>query len=194
MVEQRREWQVSPVIPALRDLKSLPGALAGSQSTIFLLSGNLSNIGETVAYARGRGKQVFVHFDLIEGLGKDVHGLRWLAENVKPTGIITTRAPLINQARAFGLAVVQRMFVLDSQSLHTGLQLAKDAKPHFLEVMPGIAPEIIEQVVRLVSCPVIAGGLCRTEAHFRAAIQAGAVAVSTSEKALWQMPAGAGQA
>jgi glycerol uptake operon antiterminator len=179
--------QVSPIIPAVREQKELPLALAAPHSTIFLLSSNLTSIAEVVSSIKARGKEVYVHFDLVDGLGKDPHGLRWLAENVRPTGILTTRGPLVSQARSLGLATVQRIFLVDSQSLQTGLNLVREVKPDFVEVMPGLMPEVIRQIAQKVACPVIAGGLCTTAAHCRAAWEAGAVAVSTSDRELWKL-------
>lgn len=178
--------RISPIVVATRDLKQMPQALASSHQTIFILSSSLTTIAETVKQVRDSKKEVYVHFDLIDGLGKDSHALRWLADVVKPTGILTTRAPLVSQAKSLGLAAVQRMFLVDSQSLHTGLNMVKDVKPDYLEVMPGVIPEIIQQIVHMNICPVIAGGLCTTVAHFKAARNAGAVAISTSDRGLWQ--------
>jgi glycerol uptake operon antiterminator len=176
----------SPVIYGVRDIADLPLALASTHDVIFLLTGNLLTLGDTVAHVRAHKKDVFVHLDMVEGLGKDVHGLRWLAQTVRPTGIITTRAASIGQAKTLGLATVQRMFLLDSQSLHTGLHQVNDAKPDYLEVMPGIVPETLREIVRRVPCPVIAGGLVKRQAEVQAALDSGAIAVSTSNKDLWQ--------
>ena len=178
--------RVSPIVVALRDPKQMPLALASPHRTVFILSSSLNTISDMVAQVQARKKEAYIHFDLVEGLGKDAHGLRWLAETARPTGILTTRAPLVSHAKALGLSTIQRMFLLDSQSIHTGLHLVKDVKPDFLEVMPGILPEIIQQLVQLNLCPVIAGGLCKTIAHYKAARQAGAVAISTSDRELWK--------
>ncbi|MFZ5816568.1 MAG: glycerol-3-phosphate responsive antiterminator [Bacillota bacterium] len=176
---------ISPVVVAVRDLAELPRALATSHETIFLLSTNLNTVTGAVEQVKRSGRQVFVHIDLVDGLGKDGPALQWIAETVRPTGILTTRAPLISRARNQGLITVQRIFLIDSQSVHTGLQLAREAKPDFLEVLPGIIPETTRQLVREAPCPIIAGGLCTTPAHYHAARQAGAVAISTSSHALW---------
>lgn len=181
---------VSPIVLATRDFKEIPAAIQSPHKTVFLLSGNLNSIGEAVRTVRSAGKDVFIHFDLIDGLGKDSHALKWVAETVQPTGILTTRGALVTQARSLGLATVQRMFLLDSQSIQTGLTIVKDVKPDFLEVMPGLLPEIIAQLVQKIACPIIAGGLCKNIAHFESARSAGAVAISTSDRELWQYKVG----
>lgn len=177
---------VSPIVVAVRDLADLPRAIATVHRTIFLLSTNLSTVGSAVEMVKRAGKQVFVHMDLVEGLGKDAHGLQWLASTVRPTGVVTTRPPLATKARSLGLVTVQRIFLVDSQSVQTGLQMAREVKPDYLEVMPGILPETIRWLVKQSPVPIIAGGLCREVAHYEAARRAGAVAISTSADELWQ--------
>lgn len=179
-------YRLSPIIIALRDSRDLTEALAQPHKTIFLLGGSLQSVAGTVEHIRRAGKDAFVHFDLVEGLSKDAHALRWLAETARPTGILTTRAPMVSLAKNLGLVAIQRMFLLDSQSLQTGLTVMRDVKPDFLEVMPGVVPDIIRQLVSSAACPIIAGGLCKTPAHYIAAREAGAVAISTSEPALWR--------
>lgn len=177
--------RVSPIIIAVRDHRDIAEALAQPHQTLFLLSTSLNTVAGVVDRVRRAGKDAFVHFDLVEGLAKDTHALRWLAETARPTGIMTTRAPIVGQAKSLGLVAIQRIFLLDSQSVQTGLALCKDVKPDFLEVMPGVVPDTIRHLAALVPCPIIAGGLCTTVSHFTAAREAGAVAVSTSERSLW---------
>lgn len=184
--QKRAVDPVSPIVVAVRDQADLPRALASTHRTLFLLSANLTNVAGLVETAKQAGKQVFVHMDLVDGLGKDVHGLQWLASAVRPTGIVSTRPPLVTKARSLGLATVQRIFLLDSQSLITGLQMAREVKPDYLEVLPGIVPETIRWLVKESPVPIIAGGLCREVAHYEAARRAGAVAISTSADELWQ--------
>lgn len=179
-------FESSPVISAVRDLAHLPLALSAPSRVIFLLSSNLTSIAKVADAMQAAGKDAFVHFDMIDGLGKDVHGLRWLVKNVKVAGIMTTRAPLISHARSLGLVTIQRMFLLDSQSVQTGIALAKEAKPDFLEVMPGNVPDTLRELVKLVTCPLIAGGLIKTVSQCKSVLEAGAIAISTSDKSLWQ--------
>lgn len=176
----------SPIIAAVRDPRDLPQALACPQPVIFLLSGDITNIVDMVHSVREAGKEVFVHFDLITGLSKDNHALDWLAQAAPPTGIITTRNPLVNHARSLGLLTIQRTFMLDSQSIQMAVEQARKVKPDFLEAMPGVAPDGIRLLVQQAHCPIIAGGLVRTVEQVHAALKAGAIAISTSAPDLWQ--------
>lgn len=175
----------SPVIVAVRDPKDLAAALGSPHPVIFLLSSDIGSVVDMVYSVRSKGKDAYVHFDLVSGLGKDNHALKWLADMAEPTGVITTRAALITQARNLGLVTIQRTFLVDSQSVQLTVEQARRGAPDYLEVMPGIAPEGIRMLVGQAGCPVIAGGLIRSVAQVRAALEAGAVAISTSDEALW---------
>jgi len=60
-------------------------------------------------------------------------------------------------------------------------------KPDFLEILPGIIPEFIEEISRRYSGDIIAGGLVRKKEQVFAALKAGAKAISTSCKDLWKI-------
>jgi glycerol uptake operon antiterminator len=185
----RQNWigalQRQPIIAAIREEAALAAALTTPVAVVFLLSSTLTNVEQMVQRALREERAVFVHLDLIEGLTKDQHGLRWLAHAARPTGIITTRASLMSVARSLGLATVQRMFLLDSQSVRTGLEMAHSASPDVVEVLPGILPEVITDIATRLDRPVIAGGMITSTEHCLAALRAGARGVSTSNQQLW---------
>ncbi len=177
--------RTTPIIAAVREDRVLPAALSSPSAVVFLLGGDISTIAQRVQQLKQQGKEALVHFDLVAGLGRDPEALRWLAETARPSGIITTRGALAAKARALGLATVLRSFLVDSQSVQVTVDQVKKSPPDFLEVLPGIAPEGIKLIARQVPCPIIAGGLIRAPAQVKAALEAGAVAVSTSSEALW---------
>ena len=60
------------------------------------------------------------------------------------------------------------------------------AQPDIVELLPGvILPEVADLVLPRLSVPLLAGGFIRDAAAVRAALAAGAMAVTTSERALW---------
>jgi glycerol uptake operon antiterminator len=176
-----------PIIAAVRDEAALQGALDSPSTVLFLLSARLLSIEHVVQRIRREERAVFVHLDLLDGLSKDQHGVHWLAEKARPTGVISTRGAMLGVARSLGLATVQRVFLLDSQSIRTGLDQAHNARPDVVEVLPGILPRVIADVAHRVQTPVIAGGMITTEADCCAALRAGAQAVSTSNERLWRV-------
>ena len=177
--------EVRPVIAAVRDPKDLEAAIRSRAAAVFLLGGSLMTLPGSVERAKASGKYVFVHLDLCDGLGKDAAAVDFCAQAIRPDGIISTRAPLIRRAAERGLSTVQRMFLMDSQSLINGVRLIKNSECDMVEVLPGLAPKAISFMRCELTIPVIAGGMVTTAQEVNQALQAGAAAVSTSCPELW---------
>lgn len=174
----------SPVIAAVRD-DAWQQALASPVEVIFYLKANLLTVGRRVAEAVEAGKMVFVHIDLVDGIGKDKTGIAFLAR-CGVQGIISTRSQLIHLAKEQGLMTVQRCFALDSQGLAGVRDILSDDGADLLEIMPGVIPKVIERFAA-GSIPVIAGGLIETKSEVMAALQSGASAVSSGKQELWYL-------
>ncbi|MGB9679263.1 MAG: glycerol-3-phosphate responsive antiterminator [Thermoanaerobacteraceae bacterium] len=174
-----------PIIAAVRNSSDLEAVFSSNAEVVFLLFSDILNLNETINYIKSKNKIVLVHFDLVEGLGKDSKAVEFLAEKSKPHGVISTRSNIILHAKQFGLFGIQRLFLLDSQALNTGLSTTKQMGPDAIEIMPGIIPSMIKEISADVHQPVIAGGLVKTKEEVINAIKSGAVAVSTSKKELW---------
>jgi glycerol uptake operon antiterminator len=101
-------------------------------------------------------------------------------------GIITTRPSLAREARACGIYAIQRLFMLDSRSLETGIRSILEERPNAVEIMPGSAARVIERIHRHIKVPVIAGGLIFDKSDIIDALSRGAIAVSTSNIQLWE--------
>ncbi|MEN3008931.1 glycerol-3-phosphate responsive antiterminator [Pseudothermotoga sp.] len=176
-----------PVVPAIRNEEKLRCAAESLATSVFLLYGDLLDLKRLVEYLHECGKSVFVHLDLVRGLGKDESAVEYLKAEVMADGIITTKGNLVDVAKKIGLVPIQRIFLLDSQSLLTGIAQIKTHRPDYIEVLPGLIPDLIEQISKETSIPVITGGLIKTVAHVMEALKKGAVAVSTSEESLWNL-------
>ena len=110
-----------------------------------------------------------------------------MARRTAAAGIISTRSPLVKRGRELGLVAVQRFFLLDSMALENiEKDLARDASD-LIEVLPGLMPKMIRRLVQDTGKPVIAGGLISDKEDVTGALGAGAVAVSTTNPAVWSM-------
>lgn len=175
-----------PVIAAVRDEQRLEEALQSRCRTVFLLSTSLSRLREVGDAAAEAGKLLFIHLDFVGGLGRDDEAVEYLARVARPVGLITTRTGLIQTARRLGLTPLQRLFLLDSQSLITGIEAARSSRAEVVEVLPGIIPRAVQAIrSQLPHTLIIAGGLVRTPREVGRALQAGASGVSTSSADLW---------
>lgn len=178
-----------PVIAGLRRSADVATALQAGVQVLFILGEDIFALRESVARAHQLQRIILAHVDLIKGLGRDEAGLRFLARDLEVDGVLTTRGNLVGPAKREGLLAIQRLFVLDSESLEAGLPSVERAAPDAVEVLPGlILPLITDRLPRTGLPPIIAGGLIRTRAHAEQVLRAGAVAISTGEPTLWRPP------
>lgn len=176
-----------PVVPAIREDTSIQKVLSSRATSVFLLTGDIIELGQVIQLFHNSGKFVFVHIDLVKGLGKDEAALKFLKVQLKADGVITTKGNLVSFAKKIDLVPIQRIFLLDSQSLITGIQQVKSHCPDYIEVLPGLLPELIKQIKDETKTPIITGGLIKTVNQVREALIKGATAVSTSEESLWNI-------
>lgn len=151
---------------------------------VFILGGAIGPVIGATRKLSSMGWTVFIHVDMVKGLTNDADGIRFLQESASPCGIISTHPYALSHAKKLGLLCIQRIFLLDSQSIESGLKQVSRGDADIIEVLPGILPEIISSISESVLQPLIAGGLITTQRQIAEALKAGAVGVSTSSRAL----------
>lgn len=177
----------NPVIAAVRSGEELSDALLSPVDAVFLLKSEIGGLKGALTACERAGKQLFVHADMCDGLGKDRAGMAFLA-SLGAGGIISTRSSIIAAAKAAGLSTVQRFFIIDSVSVHTALESLQASLPDYVELMPGVLPKQIRLFrERAGNRRIIAGGLIGEKEEMLAAISAGADAVSVGKKELWYL-------
>lgn len=174
------------VLPAARSLKQFEQLLKTDFQYIVLLEVHISNLNSLKNEAKRYKKELIIHSDLIQGLKTDNYAADFLCNDIRPAGIISTRANMIQKAKAKGIIAIQRMFLLDTIALEKSYTLIEMAEPDYIEMLPGVIPELIAEVREHTGIPIINGGLIRTKSHIDAALTAGAIAVTTSDKYLWE--------
>lgn len=177
----------SPIIAAVFDTADLDTAIESPCEIVFLLGGNICNLANIIERVHEKGKQLFVHFDLHGGIGKDQCAVQYLKENFSMDGIITTKSNISKYARDCGVMVIQRFFMLDSKSFESAVKALQSGENDAVEILPGVIPGIISQISRFAKVPVIAGGLIRSKKDAIDSLNAGAMGVSTSCKEVWYM-------
>lgn len=177
----------NPIIAAVNDINKFEQALASPCKIIFLLTGSILNLADFVKRASEVDKKVFIHLDLMDGITKDSTGLKFVQEYINPYGIISTRSSLIKRANEAGFYTIQRIFLLDSISVEKGIHDIKNAKPHAIELVPGVINKITSEVCHLTRTPVITGGLIKQKKEVIDSLKAGAVCISTSREEIWHM-------
>jgi len=182
-----RKIEENPVIAAIRNEEDLEDALKAPVSTIFLLHADIFNIYSNVDKIKKSGKNVFIHMDMLEGIGKDSRAIDYIRDQIKPHGIISTKNNHIKYAMGKGMFAIQRVFLIDSLSYENSVKSILSVQPDMVEVLPGIMPGIIRRISRQLSMPVIAGGFIESKDNVIEILGSGALAISTGKKELWSL-------
>jgi len=86
-----------------------------------------------------------------------------------------------------GLVPIHGVFWLDSHSLETSYRILQTSRPDYIEVLPGVIPHVIHEIRERTQLPILAGGFIRTQRDIESILQAGAIAVTTSSRNLWEL-------
>ncbi|MDR5676883.1 MAG: glycerol-3-phosphate responsive antiterminator [Armatimonadota bacterium] len=174
-----------PVVPAVRSLEDVEEACRRGAAAIFFFKGDVFGLREALPRCGDAGIPVYVHLDLVEGVGKDAAGIRLLRE-LGAAGVVSTRGALLREARAAGLLAIHRVFMVDSEALRTGTAAVRASDPDLVEVLPGLAvPYVIRELRASVPHPVIGAGLVTQPEQVAVILRSGAVGVSASARRLW---------
>ncbi len=190
MLDIREVLYENPVIMAIKDGKDLRECLKEEYSdnkVVFILYGNIETIPTIVKKLKDKDKIVFVHENLVEGLSSSHFSPSFIKKYTDADGIITLRAQNAYEARKIGLCTVFRFFLLDSLSYESVKDTIKTTSSDLLEVLPGIMPKMIGEISKRYPTPLVAGGLIRDKSDVVDALNAGAIAVSSSNYAVWKM-------
>ncbi|NLY45805.1 MAG: glycerol-3-phosphate responsive antiterminator [Tissierella sp.] len=177
----------NPIIAAINDLDKIKEVMNSPCKIVFLLVGDILNIEEVVKKLKKENKLVYVHIDLIGGFSKDILALKYLNNTIMPDGIITTKSNLIKAAKELKIFTIQRLFILDSLALTSGINSINSIRPDAVEILPGIMPKIIKEIRREAKIPVIAGGLIKDKVDVINSLNSGAIGISTSNERVWYM-------
>ncbi|MGN0371699.1 MAG: glycerol-3-phosphate responsive antiterminator [Enterocloster sp.] len=180
--------EANPVIAAIKDPDGLEKCCKVQDiRVVFILYGDVLNIADIVGKIRSAGKLAIVHVDLIIGLGTKEIAVDFIRRQTGADGIISTKPAMIRRARELGMYTVMRFFILDSLSFENIDKQLVMVKPDFIEILPGVMPKIIQKVCKKVKIQVIAGGLITDKEDIMAALDAGAIAVSSTNQRVWLM-------
>ena len=189
--DKKRKFRViledCPVIAAVKDETGLKECLYSESQIIFLLFGDICSVGRYVEIAKSAGKMVFVHMDLINGLGNKEVAVDFIREHTGVDGINSTKPQLVKRAKELGLFGILRIFVIDSMAFGNIEKQCASLVPDAVEILPGLMPKIIKKLCSTVNVPIIAGGLISDKEDVMNALNAGAVAISVTNQRVWFM-------
>lgn len=175
------------IIPIVESRVQFTQVLDSSQiNSILLRHCNLFDLTNLLNEAHKRAFSVFVYIDHIDGIHADFAGLRYLAESLHVTGIISNHPRILSLGKDYGLETIQRIFAVDSTGLEMALESVDTHFVDLLDISPGLVTTYIAaQTMAQLPLPFIASGLIHTPQQVRAVLQAGALGVAVSRPELW---------
>lgn len=177
----------NPIIGAVENAANIDQAIASQINVIFLLCADIFNGKDLVERVKQANKNVFLHMDFLEGIGKDEKAIDYIAKIIRPHGIISTKNNHIKYAKKRGLFTIQRFFLIDNLSYSNAVNNVNTIQPDLIEIMPGLMPGVIRRMNKQLSTPVIAGGLIDSKEDIIEILKAGALGISTSNQELWSL-------
>lgn len=177
----------NPIIMAIKDEEGLKTCLnMHDETVVFVLYGEVATIADITAKLKETGKQVMVHMDLISGLSAREEAVDFIAKYTRADGIISTRYEQIKRGKQLNLSTIYRIFVIDSKALsNVNRHIGEYAD--IVEILPGLMPKIITRMKKALGVPIIAGGLIADKEDVIQALDAGAIAISTTNREVWEM-------
>lgn len=174
-----------PVIPEIKNDEWLE-ALADSDSDLaYILYGDICTISDIVDRVKAMGKKAIVHTDLITGLSPKEISIDFIKKYTKADGIISMKQALIKRANELGLFTIQRFYMIDGLTYANVAKNVKNSNPDVVEFMPAGLHKLIQYLVELIDKPIIASGLTQDREDIMRALKAGAIAIATTNRELW---------
>ena len=177
-----------PVIPAVKNDEWLESAIKSDREIVYVLYGNICTIQEIVRKVKSAGKMVIVHVDLISGLASKDICVDFIRQFTEADGIISTKAHMIKRANEVGLFTIQRFFMIDQLTYDNIKKNVRDTDPVVVEMMPAGLEKMIKFALEEVEGkPLVASGLVLDKSDVTGALSAGAIAVSTTNRPMWDI-------
>lgn len=174
------------ILPASSNMKDFERFLKSPYEIGVFLEMHIAQLKHVNMMAEAHGKKMLYHVDMIHGIKSDDYSTEFICQEYKPFGLISTKSNVIIKAKQKGVLAIQRVFLLDSHSLEKSYKLLSKTQPDYIEVLPGAMPKMISEINERVKIPLFAGGFIRSVEDVDLALKAGAMAVTTSQKELWE--------
>ncbi|MER7015531.1 glycerol-3-phosphate responsive antiterminator [Saccharopolyspora sp. NPDC000359] len=179
-------FQDIPVCASVVGTARIKDFASASSQVCVLASIPVGDLANAVRVLVHLGKTVFVNIDACPGLAQDRGAIDFLT-GIGAQGVVSTRAALIDRARALDMLTMQKVFVTDRSNLNRSLEGVGRSSPDLVEVMPApIIPWMPDEARRVLS-PFVAAGFVMDAAGVAHSLALGAVAAATSDPALWSL-------
>ncbi len=192
-----------PILLAISQIKDFEKFLKSPLDTCILMDFHINLLPAMMQAAHAAGKTVYLHADLLRGVSADEFGCEYLCQRLHADGIISTKPKVLEAARRNRVATILRLFLIDTKSLEKGAALIRSLQPDHVELLPGLACDAITDLKqRLLPAAdktsdridrtqadstaqsFLCGGLIKNHAQITRCLEAGACAVTLSDRNL----------
>ena len=174
-----------PVIPEIINDEWLEALSESDCDIVYIVYGDICTIPEIVEKVKQAGKMAIVHMDLIVGLSSKEISVDFLKKYTRADGIISMKPAMIKRANDVGLFNIQRFYLMDRFTYVNIEKHIKNCNPDVVEFLPAGLSKVMSYLVEKIDRPVVASGLTQDKADVMGALKAGAIAVATSNRTVW---------
>ena len=174
-----------PVIPEIINDEWLEALPESDCEIVYIVYGDICTIPEIVEKVKAAGKMAIVHMDLIVGLSSKEISVDFLKKYTKVDGIISMKPAMIKRANDVGLFTIQSFYLMDRFTYANIEKHIKNCNPDIVEFLPGGLSKVMSFLIEKIDRPVVASGLTQDKDDVMGALKAGAIAVATSNRRVW---------
>lgn len=174
-----------PVIPEIKNDEWLESLSESESDIVYIVYGDICTIAEIVDKVKAMGKRAIVHVDLIVGLSAKEISVDFIKKYTKADGIISMKLGMIKRANDLGLFTIQRFYMMDGFTYANIEKHVKNCNPDIVEFLPAGLSKVMKYLAETIEKPVVATGLTQDKEDIIGALKAGAIAVATTNRGLW---------
>ena len=179
-------FEDNPVIPGVISDADVELVLKNEAKIVFTLYGDIADIANIIKRLKDGGKTVFVNIDMVDGFSGRNAVLKFMRQNTLADGVISAKASMLRYAKELGFYTVHRFFILDSSAYRSIGKQMEISKADFINVVPGWT-KVVEWTVEEHKKPVISAGLVCDKKIVIDNLNAGAIAICSTNHNVWEL-------
>ena len=174
-----------PVIPEIKNDEWLEALKESDSDIAYVLYGDICTIADIVERVRESGKRAIIHVDLIVGLSAKEISVDFIKKYTEAEGIISMKPAMIKCANELGMFTIQRFYMMDGFTYANIEKHVKNCNPDVVEFLPAGLYKVMKYLAETIKKPIVASGLTQDKEDIIGALKAGAIAVATTNRSLW---------
>ncbi|RGO25693.1 glycerol-3-phosphate responsive antiterminator [Dorea sp. OM02-2LB] len=175
----------NPVILGINDESDFPLAEENESQVVFILFGTISNIRSTIQRLKQSKALVFLNIDMVDGFSTRNSVIDFL-KTTELDGVISSKPNILRYAKEQGFFTIHRFFILDSNSWRSIKRQLEISMADIINITPGWT-KVIKWTYEQFSTPIISSGLVCDKEIVIENLNAGALAICTTNHDVWNM-------